>query len=138
MRALDLYLRARLLAGHTLVDDSLVFPGKDGKSAVAYADFLDAVRSDLLAAGYDATKYAAHSFRIGCATTLSRLATNCVPDHMIQAIGRWNSGCYKRYIRVELVKRAMLAAYLQSSEAQPDGLGLWSARVGALSASLHR
>jgi hypothetical protein len=138
VKALDLYLRKRLDAGHELQNpEALVFPGgKDGKVSVLYTDFLAAVRQDLTEAGYDVSKYAAHSFRIGCATTL---ATNGVPDHMIQAIGRWNSDCYKRYIRVEPQQRAMLAAYLQSSDMQSDDLHLWSLRVGALSASsLHR
>ena len=37
-----------------------------------------------------------HSFRIGAATVVAR---NGVPDHLIQALGRWSSSAYQLYIR---------------------------------------
>ena len=47
-------------------------------------------------AGVDNTLYAGHSFRIGGATDL---ASRGVPDHEIQAAGRWTSDAFKRYVR---------------------------------------
>ena len=39
--------------------------------------------------------FSSHSFRIGAATVASR---NGVPDHLIQALGRWSSSAYQLYI----------------------------------------
>lgn len=111
VKALDLLVQTRKLGGHDMTDgETLVFPGKCGTRAVPYEEFLEAIRADLHEAGYDVSKYAGHSFRIGCATML---ALQGVPDHVIQAVGRWESDCYKRYIRVDPMQRAMLAATLQ-------------------------
>ena len=38
-----------------------------------------------------------HSLRIGGATLLSKAG---VPEHVIQKIGRWSSGCFKKYVRL--------------------------------------
>ena len=40
--------------------------------------------------------FSSHSFRIGAATVA---ACNGVPDHLIQALGRWSSSAYQLYIR---------------------------------------
>lgn len=40
--------------------------------------------------------FSSHSFRIGAATVAAR---NGVPDHLIQALGRWTSNAYVTYIR---------------------------------------
>ena len=40
--------------------------------------------------------FSSHSFRIGAATVAAR---NGVPDHLIQALGRWTSNAYQLYIR---------------------------------------
>ena len=41
--------------------------------------------------------YRSHSFRIGRATDL---AVQGIPNDTIMALGRWNSDCFKRYIRL--------------------------------------
>lgn len=40
--------------------------------------------------------FSSHSFRIVAATVAAR---NGVPDHLIQALGRWTSNAYQLYIR---------------------------------------
>ena len=40
--------------------------------------------------------FSSHSSRIGAATVAAR---NGVPDHLIQALGRWSSSAYQLYIR---------------------------------------
>ena len=53
------------------------------------------LRQILVAAGIPGN-FSSHSFRIGAATVAAR---NGVPDHLIQALGRWNSSAYQLYIR---------------------------------------
>ena len=55
------------------------------------------LKETLRRAGVDATRYSGHSFRIGAATTA---AARGIPDSTIQALGRWNSDSFKRYIRI--------------------------------------
>ena len=43
------------------------------------------------------TNYSSHSFRIGAA---SAAAAAGIPEWQIQALGRWSTDCYKRYIRL--------------------------------------
>ena len=45
--------------------------------------------------GVDPQQYSSHSFRIGAT---SAAATAGIPDWRIQALGRWSSDCYRRYI----------------------------------------
>lgn len=53
------------------------------------------LRRILAAAGIQGS-FSSHSFRIGAATVAAR---NGVPDHLIQALGRWSSNAYQLYIR---------------------------------------
>ena len=58
--------------------------------------FVAGVRAVLTNAGYNATNYAGHSFRIGAATTASQRG---IQDSLIQTLGRWQSSAYTCYIR---------------------------------------
>ena len=51
----------------------------------------------LNATGYSPKKYKEHSFRIGGAT--AAVSSKC-SELKIQAIGRWKSGAFRRYIRI--------------------------------------
>lgn len=57
-------------------------------------------------------RYSSHSFRIGAA---SAAAAAGVPDWKIQALGRWSSDCYKRYIRLPDAEAARIAPTLARS-----------------------
>ena len=76
--------------------------------------FVRNLRTLLSVLGYaDTTKFCGHSLRRGLASSAS--AAN-VPDHVIAAMGRWESDCYKLYI--DLPNRAIASA--QHSVANPD------------------
>jgi len=53
--------------------------------------------------------FSSHSFRIGAATVAAR---NGVPDHLIQALGRWSSSAYQLYIRTPSESLAALSTKL--------------------------
>ena len=53
--------------------------------------------------------FSSHSFRIGAATVAARMG---VPDHLIQAMGRWNSDAYKLYIRTPAEALAQVTSLL--------------------------
>ena len=82
-----------------LAKTNLMFPIDDGKGGLrplSYEDLVDAMQRDLKAAGYDASHYKGHSFRIGAATSM---ALNGVPDHVIKDMGGWsrNSTAFNAY-----------------------------------------
>lgn len=52
----------------------------------------------LQSSGYETSKYKLHSFRIGSATTA--IQQGCTHEQ-VQQMGRWRSGAFKRYIRVQ-------------------------------------
>ena len=83
-----------------LTPDSFLFPidnGKGGLRPLSYEDLTTALQNDLLAAGYDATHYKGHSFRIGAATTMS---FNGVPEHVIKDMGGWSRDSKAFYLNV--------------------------------------
>ena len=53
--------------------------------------------------------FSSHSFHIGAATVA---AHNGVPDHLIQALGRWSSNAYQLYIRTPSESLARLSSQL--------------------------
>ena len=59
--------------------------------------FISYLRDILQQLGYKDWNYGGHSFRIGAATTAASVG---IEDHLIKTLGRWNSSCYIRYIRV--------------------------------------
>ena len=65
-------------------------------SPLTKARFVDGVRRALTLAGIPSGGYFGHSFRIGAATAAARAG---VQDSVIQALGRWSSPAFLRYIR---------------------------------------
>ena len=57
--------------------------------------------------GVSPGRYSSHSFRIGAASTAAAAG---IPDWKIQALGRWSSDCYKRYIRLPNTETNTIAA----------------------------
>ena len=53
--------------------------------------------------------FSSHSFRIGAATVAAR---NGIPDHQIQALGRWTSTAYLSYIRTPAEMLSQLSKQL--------------------------
>ena len=67
--------------------------------------FVRLIREALVRAGIPTQGYSGHSFRIGAATTAAEAG---LEDSVIQALGRWTSGAFLRYIRTP---REMLARH---------------------------
>lgn len=59
--------------------------------------FITYLRDILTRLGYKDSDYCGHSLRIGAATSAAAAG---IEDHLIKTLGRWNSSCYIRYIRV--------------------------------------
>ena len=94
--------RAPLCAVHAL----LAYLSKRGKAPgplfllasgqpLSRAILTDWLRQIFSTAGIEGN-FSSHSFRIGAATVAAR---NGIPDHLIQALGRWTSNAYQLYIR---------------------------------------
>ena len=64
---------------------------------------------DIFAAAGIQGSFSNHSFRIGAETVAARMG---VPDHLIQAVGRWNSNAYKLYIRTPAEALAQVMSLL--------------------------
>ena len=73
---------------------SPLFVFKD-RSYLTRSKLTTALRNLLLAARLNLDHYASHSFKIGAATSTEAAR---LPDWQIQAMGRWSSNCYTRYI----------------------------------------
>ena len=87
------------------------------------------LRGILSAAGIQGN-FSGHSFQIGAATVAAR---NGIPDHQIQALGRWTSSAYLLYIRTPAESLSRLSKQLSLSAAHwwftsgPSG-SVWCAR----------
>lgn len=68
----------------------------------------DWLRQIMSASGV-AGNFSSHSFRIGAATVAARKG---IPDHLIQALGRWSSNAYQLYIRTPSESLASLSQQL--------------------------
>ena len=80
------------------------FLRQDG-TPLTKAFFVSRVREALLTLGLNPQHYAGHSFRIGAATAAAQAGFE---DSIIQALGRWSSAAFLRYIRTP---REHLATY---------------------------
>ena len=73
-----------------------LFVNSAGKPLTKQALTLE-TRKLLSQAGFNASNFAGHSYRIGAATTA---ATAKLPSWLIKTLGRWSSDCYERYIQL--------------------------------------
>ena len=99
--AMDAYLKSQRQAGGPLFSF---------QTSALTRQRLNSLIHDLAArSGVDPSRYFSHSFRIGAA---SAAAAAGIPDWRIQALGRWSSDCYKRYIRLPSSETDTVAAAL--------------------------
>ena len=100
--------------------------------------FVEEVRRALLKANLPAKDFAGHSFRIGAATSASAAG---VEDSTIQALGRWKSSAFLKYIRASPKHLARVSKMLSSiniDASEPTGvgsreiLGEWKCKAMAL------
>ena len=84
---------------------------RDG-TPLTKARFISGVRQALIQAGIPYQNYSGHSFRIGAATAASQAGLS---DSTIQALGRWSSAAFLRYIRTP---RSQLAQYSRAMVAR--------------------
>lgn len=70
----------------------------DNGKALTRFYFINTLKKIILRLGYNPDVYNGHSFRKGAATQASAK----IEDHLIQALGRWTSQCYTRYISTSL------------------------------------
>lgn len=70
------------------------------------------LREALTAAGFDASQYSGHSFRIGTATTAAAVG---IEDSLIKTLGRWESSAYQLYVKVPRDRLAVVSKRLSSA-----------------------
>lgn len=87
--------------------DGPLFLFQDGRP-LSRTTLTERLRKILSEAGIPGT-FSSHSFRIGAATVAAR---NGVPDHLVQALGRWTSNAYLLYIRTPAQVLAQLSNQL--------------------------
>lgn len=102
--AVDAVLAYLALRGDTPGPLFLLAEGRPLSRAV----LTDWLRQILSSAGIEGN-FSSHSFRIGAATVAAR---NGIPDHQIQALGRWTSNAYQLYIRTPSEALASLSSQL--------------------------
>ncbi len=79
---------------------------------LSYRALLYFIKQQVRAFGMDPDSFGAHSLRIGGA---SQLAASRFSEAQIQALGRWTSDCYQRYLRLPEECLQQAAASLGSS-----------------------
>ena len=79
---------------NNLSPNSPLFQSTNG-TALSRSQYVSLLQDTLVKAGFTPSHYNGHSLRKGFATSAS---AGQVPDHVISAIGRWTSDCYKVYI----------------------------------------
>lgn len=67
------------------------------------------LRAALKTKGFDESKYAGHSFRIGAATTAAAVG---LEDSLIKTLGRWESSAYLAYVRIPRERLAAISMRL--------------------------
>ena len=107
LQAVMAYLTVRGNGGGPL------FLFQDGRP-LSRATLTSWIRQILASAGIP-DNFSSHSFRIGAATVAAR---NGIPDHLIQALGRWSSNAYQLYIRTPSEALANLSCHLTSGSSQ--------------------
>ena len=88
-----------------------LFVNSVGKPLTKQALTLE-TRKLLAQAGFNASSYTGHSYRIGAATTA---AAAKLPSWLIKTLGRWSSDCYERYIQIPSSTLLNVAATLAKS-----------------------
>ena len=68
----------------------------EGGTPLTKNRFVEKVREAMTRAGIDTSRYSGHSFRIGAAMSAAAVS---LEDSVIQALGRWSSPAFSRYIR---------------------------------------
>ena len=87
----------------------LLFLFQDGRPLTRAV--LTAQLREILAGAGVSGNFSSHSFRIGAATVAAR---NGIPDHLIQALGRWSSSAYQLYIRTPSETLASFSSHLSA------------------------
>ena len=93
-------------------DSGPLFRWSDGRP-LTRTRFVEEVRTALQRANLPAKNFAGHSFRIGAATTAAAAG---VEDSTIQALGRWKSSAFLRYIRASPKTLAGVSRVLASRD----------------------
>ena len=96
------------LARRQIVSIGPLFVNASGKPLTKHA-LTSETRKFLAQAGFNASNFAGHSYRIGAATTA---ASAKLPSWLIKTLGRWSSDCYERYIQIPPSTLSSVAATL--------------------------
>ena len=88
--------------------ESPLFAQDDGLP-LSRGHFIAKVRSGLMAAGLDASKFSGHSFRRGAASSAAAAGFS---DYEIQQLGRWCSDSYKLYVGIPQHRILSLSSHL--------------------------
>ena len=96
------------LARRQIVSIGPLFVNASGKPLTKHA-LTSETRKFLAQAGFNASNFAGHSYRIGAATTA---ASAKLPSWLIKTLGRWSSDCYERYIQIPTSTLSSVAATL--------------------------